>query len=66
MAVNGKGMSGGKDEAYRASARTKEDLYTGRLTDDALSESDGKCMGERREWNMARVSRRGQWKADEW
>ena len=61
--------SGGKDAAYRASGastRVRNDLYEGRLSDADLSESDGKCMGEREEWNLAKVERRGKWKAPEW
>lgn len=68
MAVNN-GTSGGKDAAYRASGSStnvRNDQYDGRLTDEDLSDSDGKCLGERREWNLARVARRGKWKADEW
>jgi hypothetical protein len=68
MAVNERSY-GGKDAAYRwsgPSTKVHNDQYDGRTTDEDLAESDGKCMGERDEWNLAKVSRRGKWKADEW
>ena len=68
MAVKN-GTSGGKDEAYRHSGTTtkvRNDQYDGRTTDEDLSESDGKCLGERAEWDLAKVSKRGQWKAEDW
>lgn len=70
MAVNPRNGrdSGGviKDEAQRHSRDVVNDLYTGRTTDEDLSSSDGKCMGERDEWNLEKVSRRGAWKGDTW
>jgi len=53
--------SGGKDEAYRHSGRStnvRNDQYDGRTTDEDLSSSDGKCLGEREEWAYDKVERR--------
>jgi len=63
------GSTGGKDAAYRHSGsttRVHNDQYDGRTTDEDLSSSDGKCLAERNEWNLERVSRRGQWKDQTW
>jgi hypothetical protein len=57
---------GGKDAAYLQSARNwhkPNDQYSGRLRDEDLAESDGKCLGERDEWNLAKVARRAKWEA---
>lgn len=62
------GTSGGKDAAYRQSARTwnkRNDQYAGRTSDEDLAASDGKCLGERDEWAMEKVNRRGQWQDTE-
>ena len=64
------GTTSGKDRAHRertgSSTRVRNDQYEGRTTDADLSSSDGKCLGERDEWNLERVSRRGQWKDPTW
>jgi hypothetical protein len=68
MAVNQRSY-GGKDAAYRYSGPSTDvhnDQYDGRVSDADLSDSDSKCLGERDEWNLAKVSRRGQWKAEDW
>ena len=59
--------SGGKDAAYRYSGTTtkvRNDQYDGRTTDADLAESDGKCLGEREEWDLRKVERRGRWPSD--
>jgi hypothetical protein len=53
--------SSGKDEAYRYSHGVKNDLYEGRTTDADLDYCDGMCLGEREEWNLAKVARRAKW-----
>ena len=53
------------DYAERASAGTRNDLYEGRVTDEDLASSDGKCLGERDEWNLAKIMRRGKWEASD-
>jgi len=58
--------SGGKDAAYRhcgPTTKVRNDQYDGRTSDADLSDSDGKCLGERDEWNLAKVARRGKWAA---
>jgi len=61
MAVKNSGTTGGKDEAYRHSGPTTKvhnDQYDGRTRDEDLASSDGKCLGERDEWDYAKVERR--------
>ena len=67
MAVNKNGAGDGiKDCAQRRSRGVQNDLYTGRCTDEDLASSDGKCLGERQEWALDKVARRGQWKDPTW
>jgi hypothetical protein len=51
----------GADFAFRASARTREDLLEGRESDASIAKDDGLPLEERDDWSMAAINRRGRW-----
>ncbi len=66
MAVNGKSRGRVADEAQRHSDGVTNDFRSGRMTDADLTSSDGMALEDRDEWNMEKMSRRGQWKDPSW